>query len=391
MNKSYQLIIAGHNNDHIEEIKGEFLLRVKELGVNENIISFVDESNFKLDYQGNKPSICLYFGRSEDGQFKNLDILKKLRDEAVFVIPVVSNLKKVAEQIPDEIITLNAFLLEGAQNVSSLVNRVMEGLSLLRQTRRLFISYRRVESRVAAVQLYEHLDACGYDVFLDTHSIKPGEIFQEELWHRLVDTDVVVLLNTPEFLQSRWTKEELAQASSMSIGVIQLIYPNHIPPEYAALCFPFYLGDSHFAGKNYKIADALFSEKGLTEIENKVEEVRARSLAARQDNIIEEFTKTAEKKNITAVLHSEKFIIVENRGRLFAVIPTIGVPHAFTYNQTAELIKIVKKIEASEAILLYDDRNIREKWLNHLAWLNTYLPIKAEKITQVDNWMDKIS
>jgi len=37
--------------------------------------------------------------------------------------------------------------------------------------RRVFVSYRRNESRDAAVQLFEELSARQFDVFLDTHSV----------------------------------------------------------------------------------------------------------------------------------------------------------------------------------------------------------------------------
>ncbi len=38
--------------------------------------------------------------------------------------------------------------------------------------------------------------------------------------------------------------------------------------------------------------------------------------------------------------------------------------------------------------LLYDQKNIRESWINHLSWLDKYLPIKAIPIVDVEKWMD---
>mgnify|MGYP003642454729 FL=1 len=74
---------------------------------------------------------------------------------------------------------------------------LLECLGLLRQQRRVFVSYRRVESRNVAVQLHDLLSARGFDVFLDTHDIRPGEPFQDVLWHRLCDSDVMVMLARP--------------------------------------------------------------------------------------------------------------------------------------------------------------------------------------------------
>jgi hypothetical protein len=68
---------------------------------------------------------------------------------------------------------------------------LLECVGLLRRQRRVFVSYRRVESRNAAVQLHDLLSGRGFDVFLDTHDIRPGEPFQDVLWHRLCDSDVI--------------------------------------------------------------------------------------------------------------------------------------------------------------------------------------------------------
>ena len=60
----------------------------------------------------------------------------------------------------------------------------------------------------------EALERNNFDVFLDTHSIKQGEPFQEELWHRMTDCDVIVLLNTKGFLERKWCKKEIAEANA---------------------------------------------------------------------------------------------------------------------------------------------------------------------------------
>jgi hypothetical protein len=66
------------------------------------------------------------------------------------------------------------------------------------------------------------------------------------------------------------------------------------------------------------------------------------------------------------------------------------VPQAFTYNQSEELVARIKSKKVREAFLLYDHRNIREKWLTHLSWLDNYLPIKTVKIVEAEAWLKKI-
>src|SRR3546814_4229054 len=51
--------------------------------------------------------------------------------------------------------------------------------TLFRSQRRVFVSYRRVESRAAALQLHDLLASRGFDVFLDTRDIRPGDRSKE--------------------------------------------------------------------------------------------------------------------------------------------------------------------------------------------------------------------
>lgn len=76
------------------------------------------------------------------------------------------------------------------------------------------------------------------------------------------------------------------------------------------------------------------------------ESLRARSLASRQDNIVSEFISSADKIGQKVTLQSEKFITLKNsKNEEIVVIPTVGVPQAFTYNQSEELVSRIKTKE----------------------------------------------
>ncbi|MBP9102221.1 MAG: toll/interleukin-1 receptor domain-containing protein [Chitinophagaceae bacterium] len=387
MHTKYQLILIGADHSLKPHISSTFIARVNELGIAETSITILDENNFTAQYKKNCPTVALYFGTT--ASFPNEDTVTELIADAAFILPVVSDLKQVSDLLPEKLRILNAFEFGGIDKTESLVARIMEALSLLRAARRLFISYRRVESRSVAIQLYEYLDQCGFDVFLDTHSIRPGEPFQDELWHRLVDTDVVILLDTPGFLKSEWTEQELAKASAMSIGVFQIVWPDHFQEPYSTLCFPLYLKKSNFELLDFKSASAHLSNNTLSLIGSEVESLRARSLAARQDNLIQEFTSTAKALKIISHLQPEKFItmIRSSNGEEISIIPTVGVPQAFNYNQSEELIKRIRANKSTVVYLLYDHRNIMVKWQTHLTWLDKHLPVKALKITEIESWM----
>ena len=141
-------------------------------------------------------------------------------------VTVVSNLKHVSTEIPESIRHINAIeAVLPDLNFDYIVSLLLEGFRLLRRERRLFISYKRDDSQAVANQLYDALDARSFDVFIDIRSVPPAADFQAELWHRLSDSDVVILIDTPGFRSSRWTTEELARANATNIQILHRLWP----------------------------------------------------------------------------------------------------------------------------------------------------------------------
>lgn len=391
MRFKYQLILLGVHTSLTDQTLSVFYQHVNELGLGKEYFTIITPTSFK-SYKSNLPTFCLYFGNQSEETFPDIDILQRLIKDSTFILPVVSNLAKFKNEIPEELANINAFELQSSTNVEALVSCILEGLSLLRLTRRIFISYKRDESTSVAIQLYESLEKHGFDVFLDTHSIRPGEPFQDELWHRMADTDVVILLNTPNFLESKWTKQELQQANSMSIGLFQLVWPNHRSAAHAQLCDSLVLNENNFEKLEYKNSKTSYlTTQTLDSIVMNVESSRARNLASRQDNIIAEFMSASWRFGKVSQLHPEKFITVKRSDSKESIlIPTVGVPEAFTYHQSAELFKRIKSKNIEGVYLLFDHRNIRRKWLEHLHWLDQYLPVQTIKIVEVERWLEKI-
>lgn len=390
MTTKYQIIKLGSDNPFYKEVLDTLYYHIEELGLAKESILEIDETNFKTEYKGNAPTFCLFFG-DNSGTFKNIDLLEILIKDAILILPVATDLTKFSYQIPKQLENVNGFELATSNDIEKLVSCILEGLSLLRLSRRLFISYKRDESSTVAIQLFEQLEKNGFDVFLDTHSIRPGEPFQDELWHRMADTDVVVLLNTPGFLNSNWTTQELAKANSMSIGILQLIWPTHKLERDAELSIPFQLSNSDFGNDIFKEPTSYLKPEIISKIISQVESLRARSLASRQDNIITEFIASSNRVGKKADLQSENFITIKRSdGKELVIIPTVGVPQAFTYNQSEELVARIKSKNVAGAYLLFDHRNIREKWIKHLDWLDNYLPVKTIKIVKAEEWLKTI-
>ena len=173
---------------------------------------------------------AVYFGGTptESQSLKAIDAL--VRQNAP-VIPVVDDLKNFSSKVPPALKGANGITLGAAgPNQEGLAAALLECVGLLRRQRRIFLSYKRVDSAAAVLQLHEALGSFGFDVFLDTFDVRPGEDFQAILWHRLCDSDVMVMLDTPGYFGGRWTAAEIGRALAKKISILgssgRRTYPN---------------------------------------------------------------------------------------------------------------------------------------------------------------------
>ncbi|MDJ1498409.1 toll/interleukin-1 receptor domain-containing protein [Cytophagaceae bacterium DM2B3-1] len=385
MEYKYQIVLTGTITSATTEITELFYKKLEELQLLSNAYKTINASDFDKEYKGNQPTFVLYFGNSE-GNFEDANLVEKLLKDGNIVLPIFYN--SFREEIPPILSNQNGLQYSNDKN-DTIVNLILESFGKLRNSRKVFISYKRDESTSVAIQLYEALEKYNFDVFLDTHSIKPGEPFQDELWHRMTDCDVIVILNTPKFLESNWCKEEIAEANVKQIGVVQLIWPNHILERIAEVCFPINLNENNFINKVYNNKDtSKLTNETVSSIVQQVESVRARNLASRQDNLITEFLNIARTYGKGMNIQPERFItekLDNKKRRIF--IPTVGIPQSIDCDPSSALMKEIDDFSVNEVYLIYDDIRIKEKWLNHLDYLNNHLDVKTIKKQKFDEWL----
>lgn len=240
------------------------------------------------------------------------------------------------------------------------------------------MSYRRTESRDAALQIHDLLMRKGFDVFLDTHDIRPGEPFQDVLWHKLCDSDVLIMLDTPTYFESRWTREEIGRARAKEIHVLRVVWPNHEPNKMADLSETIYLDNEDLENDS----GPLTIEK-IEEISLKVESVRSRSIAARYMSITGRLRADVERigARFEGVGAHRAIAIRLIDDRKLWLYPVVGIPTAETLNDIA--IKARSNPDKGFPVLVYDDIGIRKAWSDHLQWLDENIKsVRGLKITQ---------
>ena len=380
----YQIIFLGDvANPACEAIKRRFYEKTHEMGLPTESFIEIYSGNFTACYQNKQPSFVYYFGKKDHNNLDadKLDILMTNGDA---IIPVYFQKDSFLEEIPKVAWKMNGKVYSD-EKTDAFVNYALEALRLMRQNRKLFISYRRSDSTVIANQLFDALVRCNYDVFLDTYSIGAAKNFQEELHHRLSDCDILIQLYTKEFKASEWCLEEITAANQKQIGVIELVWPDMKLDIHNHLCEPILLTKDDFL-TDYTNQNALLTDDTVNKISKTVESVRARNMAARQDGLVGEFIKEAQK--VGRVMIQEYKYLVERLedDNVNVFIPAVGVPQSFDCFESLQFKSLLKNPKTI-IYLIYDDLRIKRRWIEHLDWLNKSLEVQTIKKNDFSLWL----
>ena len=380
----YQIIFLGDiANPACESIKNRFYEKTKEMGLLADSFLEINSGNFSACYQNKQPSFVYYFGKKDHRDY-DADKLELLMNNGDAIIPVYFHKDSFLDEIPKVAWKMNGKVYSD-ERTDAFVNYALEALRLMRQNRKLFISYRRSDSAVVANQLFDALVRYNYDVFLDTYSIGAAKNFQEELHHRLSDCDILIQLYTKEFKASEWCLEEITAANQKQIGVIELVWPDMKLDIHNHLCEPIILTKDNFS-LDYTNPSALVTEATVNEIAKKVESVRARNMAARQDGLVGEFIKEAQK--VGRVMIQEYKYLVERLtdGNVNVFIPAVGVPQSYDCFESLQFKDLLKNPQ-TKVHLIYDDLRIKRRWIEHLDWLNKSLEVQTIKKNEFSLWL----
>jgi hypothetical protein len=391
---SYQVVLLEPGREdvpgggHSARLRATLERHLSTLGLDPRAaLQVLDETSFHHDRNPFLPLAAVYFGGPRQDAAATA-ILEQLRGEGLFMLPVVPALSQYTAHVPSVLAPINGEELREADlNLEHVAARVLEELRLLRSRRLVFISYKRDESHGVALQLYRALDARSFDVFLDTHSIRRGEEFQPMLWDQMGNADLLILLDSPKALTSKWVEQEVARAHNLGLGVLQLVWPApHERTPGTELCEPILLQPGDFQGSPTDGGATLVPER-MEEIVAQAEATRARSLASRRTRVVTEFCKQAEAEKLE--------VVVQHTGHLELRHPAHGDTHVFPFVGHPDALSLQELFDdCSKAgtpspvgCLIYDPLGIWPRKDVHLRWLNKFLPAKAVAITEVRTWL----
>lgn len=134
------------------------------------------------------------------------------------VLPVLKEGTNVT--LPSPLNTPNAVFWK--KDVVEVVPAILAIIGVSPEERKLFISYRRSDTSDFAEQLFDTLGHEGFEVFLDRFSINPGVNFQERLFQELADKAMILLIESPSYLQSQWVQYEIDFAKKYRLGIFAI-------------------------------------------------------------------------------------------------------------------------------------------------------------------------
>lgn len=377
MAPQYQVLLLGAESDDRLSLRSLVQSQLADLGLASDTIRFIDEADASVR-DPKSPAMAVYFGSTAP---MDTALIGELIEESIVIAPLVSDLKRATEEIPPQLAHVNAIERgPSASGVARIATLIFELFRLLRRERRLFISYRRRDSQPLAEILYDALDARGFDVFIDVRSVPPATDFQSVLWHRMSDSDVVVLIDTPGFRQSRWTTEELARANATNIQILHLLWPGQAEDSASSMShfFSLRLGD-FWTG--FPFRGGSIRRETVQRICIHAENLRARAIQWRYRYLVDSFCDAARDVGLTPAVQPERWILLDTPAvKPLAVVPAIGVP---TSDKINEIFDAISSRNPAAIWVVYDSRGVLNSWLTHLDWLDAHLPIKTVQMSKV--------
>lgn len=348
----YQIIFLG--SPYFEEdIREQLNLK------NIKIVSMPDES---------MPKLYLYFGCNEMDASNNSGLRLKDLARELCVLPIVKDPKMFPKVIPTEIKNVNAYTLKDKTDVVGLINYILSYFGLINVNRKVFISYKRDDTERLANQLFDGLAHRGFNPFLDNYSIDAGKDFQEYLLHELSDSEIILLLNSPNFEMSTYTMEELNTALGLNLGVVLVNFPD--------------------SKKSIKERIELSISVEIEECLNKDEEYSIENINKILDTV-EEYRAQAYKMKRLTLVHEIKQIYnldtfeVNNYGYLYSVKENILIEPITKIPTSPDIHHLDDFVTPNNIViknLIFNGNYCRKDVRNHLKWLNE----KCEGVQVID-------
>lgn len=326
INSIYQILLLGEQQELTSVVQSHLETMLQGMQISKLSYRILFSKDFHKVSLGINPTVALYFTGDKE---KDTSIISELKSKSVVIIPIVDSFDNAAHLLPEILKEINAAPVKDTKDtngINEVCNHVLTNLGLLTRDRNVFISYKRIDTKQLANQLYNEFMHSGYNVFLDTESLSMGVNFQKSLRHRLADSFVLVLLNSEHFFDanSKWTLEEYNTAQQLQIGICSIMMPNVSINRKLNFSDFVRLEESDFVGVSLK-------DLKLEELVLHIKSIYARLYESRKQSLTNAFTAHLQKQNIAFVQEIDGSLSVFSKKLSCKIIPLIGIPKSWDY------------------------------------------------------------
>lgn len=348
-------------------------LPVCVLGVKEVLIRKLNTLRLDLGEKLSFVTDNTYFNIDTDSASKHIVLCSSSTDvscikDAQF-IPVTFDKD---EELHDSIKHINAFVYNKECKKSSneqLCNVILEKLGIIRNTKNVFISYKREDTSKLANKIWKRLVIEGYTVFLDKKKIDIGVDFMDRIRYAIADADVFILLDSPGYFSSVYTKKEMYAACLSRVPIIMLTKKNAKKAEKYDFIY-------QYLKSNSKVSDAEY----LCLIE-KIREIQERTHVYRLSKLRTKFNRFEGNKEI---LLSNLYIPNKGDKEICSIRAIYGIP------KTTDL-EAIQRDEFNPNVkvaAIYDDLCLPKSCYEHIEWLNNEM--RGIELIKMSNMQEEI-
>lgn len=289
-NYSYKILNFGGDNEYKRQLLSKLQEKLENFLLSKGRYLITDSLEDLL--LGKEPVVALYWADGNKNNASDDDNISNLRFNHIPIVPIVSEKSKANDLLPEALQRINAAELNASNynsQIENITNEVLHLLGLLYKQENVFISYRRSETEEAAKQLHIELVNNGYDAFLDTCDIPIVADFRGELKQRLSDCSALILLESKDFFESKWTKEEFDTANSLRVEILSIKWP-----EVKSLRDKEF-SDTLTLSKEDIEDDGTITEEKLHSIVGTINSLTARYYEARRQSLVSNFINEVKK------------------------------------------------------------------------------------------------
>lgn len=227
----YQIVLLGGDDSWRTEVRAAIVAATAEIIGHHNQLAFFDHVADAVAGDDLSTVVMLL---AEPATAADPIITAELLASAAQAYPIVPTHRApttATDSVPAVISQLN--VAEWHAQANLVVAAVLDAVGIAERHRRLFISYRQKDAIPVADQLHESLSHQGFDVFVDRFRVPIGHDFQRRVDSELADKAFVLVIESPDFNNSRWTRHEVTYALAHGLAIVALRLPG--TPDHA-LC-----------------------------------------------------------------------------------------------------------------------------------------------------------